>query len=42
LSINGKIFHGKLKANKIFESICHAYKIGHQPDVCDSDFELAT
>ena len=42
LTINGKIYHGKLRGDKIFESICSAYARNHRPEVCHENYELAT
>lgn len=40
LAINGHQYHGDLNADKIFRSICQAYPIKAEPEVCGANFDI--
>ena len=40
LTINNQMYHGEMKGEEIFRSICKGYKVGHQPEVCLPDFDI--
>ena len=40
LTINEKLYTGKLEANDIFRSICRAVPYGHEPIVCDPGYDI--
>ena len=42
LTINSKVYHGRMQAADIFSELCHAYHPVLQPSVCQRDFDLTT
>ena len=40
ITINSQMYHGEMKGEEIFKSICKAYHTNTQPEVCMPDFDI--